>query len=250
MLQSQAGSVCVVRRDRGVCSAHFSFGVNREIPMSEQPRVLCNSCFCSLVISLLLCGCNSAEGPAGKASTDAQKNESGGGAEATSSVVAHGETDAASEARTTATDEAQVRQARIAQVLADLGEAQVQEAELMRKQGEVNARIEAHQEEGMAMLASLKSEMAKRQALEATAGEGGDAREGAERIDSLDERFSAEARSKLEPALAKDHALFAELEAVNAELESVNSRVETLHAELTALKDADLESAGGESNLP
>ena len=195
----------------------------------------------------MLCGCNSADRTGNETSANVDRADSGGG-DATSSVVAHRETDAIAKAQAEAADEALNTQARIAQLTADLGAARVQQAELMRKQGEINARLEAHQEEGMAMLASLKSEMAKRQAFEAqSSGEGGDAREAAARIDSLDdERFSAEARSKLEPALAKDQAMFAELEAVNAELESVNSRVETLHAELDALQNADAESASSE----
>ncbi len=195
--------------------------------MREQPRGRCKFCFSSLLISLVLCGCNSANRTGNETSANVDRADSGGG-DATSSVVAHRETDAIAKAQSEAADEALNRQARIARLTADLGAARAQQAELMRKQGEINARLEAHQEEGMAMLASLKSEMAKRQALESqSAGEGGDAGEAAARIDSLDdERFSAEARSKLEPALAKDQALFAELEAVNAELESVNSRVE------------------------
>jgi chromosome segregation ATPase len=218
--------------------------------MREQPRGRCKFCFSSLLISLVLCGCNAADRTGDETSANVDRADSGGG-DATNSGVAHRETDAIPKAKSEAADEALNRQARIARLTADLGAARAQQAELMRKQGEINARLEAHQEEGMAMLASLKSEMAKRQALESrSAGEGGDAGEAAARIDSLDERFSADARSKLEPALAKDQALFAELEAVNAELESVNSRVETLHAELTTLKDADLQSATSESNPP
>ena len=194
--------------------------------MRGQPRVRCNSFLCSLLISVLLCGCSSAEGPGNKASTNVHPAESGGDADASSPVVAHGETDATGASKEDAADEAQVTQARIARVTADLGAAQAEQAELMRKQGEVNARLEAHHEEGMAMLASLKSKSAKLQALEAqSAGEGADARDEAARIDALEEQLSADARSKLEPALAQDQALFAELEAVNAELESVSSRV-------------------------
>jgi chromosome segregation ATPase len=217
--------------------------------MTEQPQGRCKFCFSSLLISLVLCGCSSGEGPGNRASTNVHPAESGGGADASSSVVAHRETDATGASKDDAADEAQVTQARIARVTADLGAAQGEQAELMRKQGEVNARLEAHHEEGMAMLASLKSQSAKLQALEAQSqGEGADARDEAARIDALEEQLSAEARSKLEPALAQDQALFAELEAVNAELESVSSRVETLRAELTTLKNA--ESASSEGNDP
>jgi hypothetical protein len=214
--------------------------------MSERPRARCCCYLCSVLIALLLCGCNAAEGPGEQASTDVHQGESDG-ADAASSVVAHSETHATPTSKSEAGDEAQVRQARIAQVTADLGAAQAQQADLMRKQGEVSARLEAHHEEGMALLASLKSEMEKQRALEAQAArEGTDARAEAARIDALDERLSEQARSKLEPALARDQALFAELEAVSAELESVTSRIEGLRAELAALNNADAKSASGE----
>jgi chromosome segregation ATPase len=207
--------------------------------MSGQSRIRCNSCCCGVLIVLLLCGCNAPEESTNEPSTSRNRAEASRDVGEEGAVVAHRETDAASGSDADA-DGTLVRQARIRQATTELGAARAQQTELMRKQAEMSARLEAQQEEGLAMLASLKADMAKLQALDAhSAGEGSEGRDAAARVTALEEQLSTDARARLEPLLVQDQALFAELEAVSAELDSAGSRVEALRAELAALQSAD-----------
>jgi chromosome segregation ATPase len=99
----------------------------------------------------------------------------------------------------------------------ELTKARAQQIHLIQKKEEISARIVAHQEEGMQLLASLKAQ---------------------KRTPSgHDEAFAATAQSQVEMALAQDTELNHELQLAEKELSELDARIDTLMADLTAVRN-------------
>jgi chromosome segregation ATPase len=204
----------IVRIEAGVCSALLSRYVNLDIPMGTRLTLVTvrRSAF-FLLTSLLLVGCNGVD-PGSSSAT--QKNASQGRAE----KVASAGSALADRAGPTPSPAEQNRQAeqRVAQLEQELTGARAQRTRLLQRQAEINARIAAHQEEGMQLLASLKAQHG------APSGTG--------------DAFETTARSKLETALAQDTELTDELQSADKELSDVEARLATLTAEINAVRNA------------
>lgn len=202
----------------------------------------CNSFAGALLASLLLCGCGSPADPVDEAPTD-EKIDPDAVSGATAEPVTQGELSDSDKPDPSAPLRDDRR--RMTQLAADINAAQMQQNDLRSQRAAVIARMESHQEEGMAMLDSLKAEMARLQALEAQNSHelehaGPDARL-PEQV--ADPQFSSDARSRLEEVLAQDQAFAAELQTVDAELTLVDSQVEAMAAELDQLRKAQQQRA-------
>ena len=125
-------------------------------------------------------------------------------------------------ARIDAEQDALKRQ-RLTALSQELQAARAQQTTLMQRQAEMSAQIDARQEEGMALLATLKAQM--------------QSQADAERSSAGDpEAFKKNARMQLEAALQQDDQLTTEFQALTSELRSVDSRVNELSAELDSLR--------------
>lgn len=160
-----------------------------------------------LVALVLLCGCEQDTSPPPKADASSPVADVGAPSRQSSapSIV----------------DERE-RAARIARVGAEIDAELARRTELQQQRAAIDARLVAHEEDGMAMLDALKSQMQER------AGEGRD-----------DAAFKAEARAKLETALAEDDALVASLRQIDEKIAATNVKIERLSAERKSLQRAD-----------
>ncbi|HVF16671.1 MAG TPA: hypothetical protein VNA21_07155 [Steroidobacteraceae bacterium] len=166
-----------------------------------------------LLTYLLLCGCD------GRADRAAQTPKADS---VQTQVPPQSMANEGARARSDAEQDALKRQ-RMAALSQELQAARAQQTTLMQRQADMSARIAAQQEEGMALLASLKAQM-KSQA-------------DAERSANADpEAFKKDARMQLEAALEQDDQLTAEFESLTSELRSVDSRVSELSAQLDSLR--------------
>jgi hypothetical protein len=195
----------------GVCFADRRIASMGDFPMNQSKHGGWNRKSTLLLTYLLLCGCGSDQH-----AKQAVKLES-----APSTSVATPSTDEVG-ARSNAEQDAFKRQ-RLTALSQELQAARAQQTTLMQRQAEMSAQIEARQEEGMALLATLKAQM--------------QSQADAERSSAGDpEAFKKNARMQLEEALQQDDRLTTEFEALTSELRSVDSRVNELSAELDSLR--------------
>ena len=116
-----------------------------------------------------------------------------------------------------------LKRQRLTALSQELQAARAQQTTLMQRQAEMSAQIAARQEEGRALLATLKAQM--------------QSQADAEKSSTSDpEAFKKNARMQLEAALQQDDRLTAEFEALTSELRSVDSRVNELSAQLDSLR--------------
>jgi chromosome segregation ATPase len=172
-----------------------------------------------LLISLLLCGCNDNDSASSPAT---QKNVT----ETAANTAASRSTSSSERAEPRLSPAQQNRQTeqRIGELQQELTRARTQRIHLLQKREEINARIAAHQEEGMQLLESLKAK---------------------QRTGNTDHAaFEAAARSQLETALAHDTELTHALELAEQELSEVEASLATLTVDLDAARH--VQSANGE----
>jgi TolA-binding protein len=164
-----------------------------------------------LLTSLLLVGCSDSD-PVSSPAT--QKSAT----EVAMSTAASTGASAPDNALPTLSSPEQNRQTeqRTAELQLELTRARTQRIHLLQKREEINARIATHQEEGMQLLASLKTQQ------QTSTGD--------------DPAFEAAARSKLETALAHDTELARELELTEQELSDIEARVATLTVDLDTVR--------------
>jgi predicted nucleic acid-binding Zn-ribbon protein len=160
-----------------------------------------------LLTYLLLCGCERAPEQTTQAEPRSQDN----------AVKSAGEQIV--NARSAAEQEALKRQ-RLAALTQELQTARAQQTALMQRQAQMSAQIAAQQEQGTALLASLKAQMQSQ-----AGSSSGDP-----------EAFKKNARMQLEAALEQDNELTAQFESLTAELQSQDSQVTALSAQLDALR--------------
>lgn len=162
-------------------------------------------CAAALLMSLLLCGCSDHRKSNVSDISDSAQAESRAAVEpATRSAPV---VNAAAE---------RDREQRIAHLGAELSAARAEQARLLQHKAETEARIAAHQEEGMELLSSLKAQSRTRQ------GE--------------DAGFQAKAKDELESVLARDDSMNAELVMADEELARVGSKIESIDEELESLR--------------
>jgi chromosome segregation ATPase len=196
----------------GVCFADRRIASMGDFPMNRSMRACWSSKSTLLLTYLLLCGCGGSDQHA----RQAVKLET---SQAKGMTTPNGDEVGA---RSDAEQDALKRQ-RLTALSQELQAARAQQTTLMQRQAEMSAQIEARQEEGMALLATLKAQM--------------QSQADAERSSAGDpEAFKKNARMQLEEALQQDDRLTTEFEALTSELRSVDSRVNELSAELDSLR--------------
>jgi chromosome segregation ATPase len=196
----------------GVCFADRRIASMGDFPMNQSMHSRWSRKSALLLTYLLLCGCDASDQHA----KQAVKLESS---------QAKGTTTPKADEVGTRADAGQdaLKRERLTALSQELQAARAQQTTLMQRQAEMSAQIEARQEEGMALLATLKAQMQSQ--AEAERSSTGDP-----------EAFKKNARMQLEEALQQDDQLTTEFEALTSELRSVDSRVNELSAELDSLR--------------
>jgi hypothetical protein len=115
--------------------------------------------------------------------------------------------------------ESQEWAASVARLSAEIDAAVAHRTELQQQRAAIDARLIAHEERGMALLDSLKSEMQER------ASQNRD-----------DAAFKTEARVQLEASLEQDDALTSALREVDARIAATNVLIDRLSAERKELQ--------------
>jgi hypothetical protein len=197
----------------GVCFADRRIASMWDFPMNDRMRNAGARISSLLLTYLLLCGCR----PPSEDTVRSVNLEPGKSNTVTTKMV-----DEAGSTRAPA-EEAALRRQRMAALSQELQAARAQQTTLMQRQADMSARIAAQQEQGMALLASVKAQMQSQANAEKSASSDPDA-------------FKKNARIQLEAALEQDDRLTAEFESLTSELRSVDSRVNELSAQLDALQ--------------
>jgi chromosome segregation ATPase len=177
-----------------------------DFPMNHRMRAGWIQSSSLLLTYLLLCGCERSE-----QSTQAEPRSQDNAVTAPGDQIVNARTDAEQEA---------LKRQRVAALSQELQTARAQQTALMQRQAEMSAQIAAQQEQGTALLASLKAQMQSQ-----AGSSSGDP-----------EAFKRNARVQLEAALEQDNELTAQFESLTAELQSMDSRVTELSAQLDALR--------------
>lgn len=159
----------------------------------------------ALIALVLLCGCDQGSPPPEEAREQ--------------SVASDASAPSRESGASSSVDERE-KAARIARLGADIDAELARRTELQQQRAAIDARLVEHEEQGMAMLDSLKSQLQER------------ARDGRD-----DAAFKTEAKAKLETVLAEDDALVASLREIDERIAAANEKVERLSAERKSLEE-------------
>jgi chromosome segregation ATPase len=176
-----------------------------DFPMNHRVRAGWIQSSSLLLTYLLLCGCERPE-----QSTQAEPRSQDNAVTAPGDQIVSARTDAEQEA---------LKRQRLAALSQELQTARAQQTALMQRQAEMSAQIAAQQEQGTALLASLKAQMQSQTS-----------------SSSDPEAFKKNARMQLEAALEEDDQLTTQFESLTSELQATDTRVTELSAQLDALR--------------